>query len=108
MTKKKRVRIGSVVTIEHSLFIVWDQFNMRRVNCQPTSFPQQIDGHNIEHHMLDVINFHFKWKLRNKENICKCFSSLTTRTIFLMPHDNAFSSVTSPTSKSKAMTAVNG
>lgn len=85
-----------MVTIKHSFFIAWDQFNAHRLNCQPTSFPQQIDGHNIKHHMLDVINFHFKWKLWNKENICKCFSSLTAElqgTILLITHDNPFSSV---------------
>lgn len=104
----KKQWVKPVVTIKHSFFIAWDQFNMYRVNRQPTSFPQQIDGHNIKHHMLDVIDFHFKWKLWNKENICKSFSSLTTElqgTTLLMTHDNSFSSVIlSPMYINKEMT----
>lgn len=83
-----------MVTIKHSFFIAGDQFSKYRVNCQPTSFPQQIDGHNIKHHMLDVIDFHFKRKLWNKENICKCFSITELQgTILLTIHHNSFSSV---------------
>ena len=32
-----------------------------------TSFPEQVDGHHVEHNMLNVVNLQFKGELQGQE-----------------------------------------
>lgn len=49
-----------------------------------TSFPKQVDGHHVEHNMLNVVNLQFEGELEGQEEE-RCFRAGST-------HVNSFSS----------------